>query len=47
MKKEERVMELIRNLANNSFTGFIRISYDLGGIQRVEKNEEILKKGKL
>jgi hypothetical protein len=30
-----------------SFTGSIRISYDLGGIQRVEKYEEILKKGKL
>lgn len=47
MKKEERIVELIRSLRKDSFTGFIRISYDLGGIQRVEKNEEILKKGKL
>jgi len=47
MKKEERIVELIRSLKNDSFTGFVRISYDQGGIQRVEKNEEILKKVKL
>ena len=47
MKKEERIVELIRSLKNDSFTGSVRISYDQGGIQRVEKNEEILKKVKL
>lgn len=47
MKKEERIAELIRSLQNDGFTGSIRISYDLGGIQRVEKYEEILKKRKL
>ncbi len=43
MEKEERIVELLNKLKSDSFTGFIRISYDLGGINRIEKNEEILK----
>lgn len=46
MEKESRVVELLKALKNDDFTGFIRISYDLGGIKRIEKNEEILKKAK-
>jgi len=46
MEKEEKMVELLKILKNDSFTGFVRISYDLGGIHRVEKNEEILKKTK-
>jgi hypothetical protein len=43
MEKEKRIVELLKKLKNDGFTGFIRISYDLGGINRIEKNEEILK----
>jgi hypothetical protein len=47
MEKEKRIIELLKSLRNNAFTGFIRISYDVGGICRIEKNEEILKKAKI
>ncbi|NTW16979.1 MAG: hypothetical protein HGA41_05915 [Syntrophaceae bacterium] len=46
MEKESRIVELLKTLKNGGFTGFIRISYELGGINRIEKNEEILKKAK-
>lgn len=46
MEKNARIAELLKKLKNDGFTGFIRISYDLGGIKRIEKNEEILKKAK-
>ncbi len=44
MKKIEKVIELLNDLNKNEFTGFIRINYSQGGITRIEKNEEILKK---
>jgi hypothetical protein len=46
MEKDTRIVELLKTLKKDSFTGFLRISYDLGGISRIEKNEEILKKAK-
>ena len=47
MEEEKRIVELLKILKHDGFTGFIRISYDVGGINRIEKNEEILKKAKL
>lgn len=47
MEKENKIAELLNILKNDYFTGYVRISYDLGGIKRIEKNEEILKKPKL
>jgi hypothetical protein len=44
MEKQDKLVELLKELKNKSFTGFIRINYSQGGITRVEKNEEILKK---
>lgn len=46
MEKDEKMAELLKTLKNDGFTGFVRISYDLGGINKIEKNEEILKKMK-
>jgi hypothetical protein len=44
MNKNEKVIELLNELRKKEFTGFIRINYSQGGITRIEKNEEILKK---
>jgi hypothetical protein len=46
MEKDNKMAQLIKTLKNNGFTGYVRISYDLGGISKIEKNEEILKKMK-
>ncbi len=43
MEKSRKVEDLIKQLKKEGFTGFIRISYDLGGINGIEKNEEVLK----
>ena len=37
-------LELLDDLKKNEFTGFISINYSQGGITRIEKNEEILRK---
>jgi hypothetical protein len=44
MRKTEKVIELLNDLKKNEFTGFIRINYSQGGITKIEKTEEILKK---
>jgi len=44
MEREEQITALVKRLSTEGFTGFIRISYDLGGVTMIEKNEEILKK---
>lgn len=44
MGKIDKLMELLNELKNKNFTGFIRINYSQGGITKIEKNEEILKK---
>ncbi len=44
MGKIENIIDLLNELKNREFTGFIRINYSQGGITKIEKNEEILKK---
>lgn len=44
MGKTEKLIELMNDLKNKGFTGFIRINFSQGGITKIEKNEEILKK---
>jgi hypothetical protein len=45
-EKKEKLVDLLDELTRKEFTGFIRINYSQGGITRIEKNEEILKKPK-
>jgi cell division septation protein DedD len=47
MEKQEKIIELLNELKKKQFTGFIRINFSQGGITRIEKNEEILKKAKI
>jgi hypothetical protein len=47
MEKQEKIIELLNELKKIQFTGFIRINFSQGGITRIEKNEEILKKNQL
>jgi len=44
MEKKEKIIDLLNELKKKEFTGFIRINFSQGGITRIEKNEEILKK---
>jgi len=43
IEKQDKFIELLNELKNKKFTGFIRINFSQGGITRIEKNEEILK----
>jgi hypothetical protein len=43
-KKLTNVMELIKTLSENKFTGHIKINFTSGTIGKVETFEEILKK---
>ncbi len=43
-EKQARLIELMNELKNRQFTGFIKINFSQGGITRIEQNEEILKK---
>lgn len=43
-KKLTNVMELIKTLSENKFTGHIKINFTSGAIGKVETFEEILKK---
>ncbi|MEA5115083.1 MAG: hypothetical protein VB050_13760 [Geobacteraceae bacterium] len=47
MEKKEKIIDLLNDLKEIQFTGFIRINFSQGGITRIEKNEEILKKNEL
>jgi hypothetical protein len=47
MEKQEKIIELLNELKKKQFTGFIRVNFSQGGITRIEKNEEILKKTKI
>lgn len=42
--KRDKVIDLLNELKTRRFTGFIKINFSQGGITRIEKNEEILKK---
>jgi hypothetical protein len=44
MRKTEKLFELLNELKDGQFTGFIRINYSQGGITKIEKTEEILRK---
>jgi hypothetical protein len=44
MRNIEKLMRLLANLGKEGFTGFIRINYSQGGVTKIEKTEEILKK---
>jgi hypothetical protein len=39
----ERLMDLIRTLIEEQFTGYVKVNFGQGGIGRIEKFEEILK----
>jgi hypothetical protein len=44
LEKLWRLTEVLRSLAEDRFTGYIKVNYSQGAIGRVEKFEEILKK---
>ena len=46
MEKLNRIVELLRCLICDEFTGHIKINFSQGGIGRIEKFEEILKNDK-
>lgn len=43
MEKLEKLIEVLRSLIGDEFTGHIKINFSQGGIGRIEKFEEILK----
>ena len=42
-EKLSRIIELMKTLADEKFTGYIKVNFSQGGIGRIEKFEEILK----
>jgi hypothetical protein len=42
-EKLSRIIELMKALADEKFTGYIKVNFTQGGIGRIEKFEEILK----
>jgi triosephosphate isomerase len=44
MEKLEKIIDIIKALVDTKFTGYVRINFAGGAVQRVEKFEEILKK---
>lgn len=44
IEKAQKITEMVSELIKEGFTGSIRINFNQGGITRIEKNEEILKK---
>ncbi|MBN1105198.1 MAG: hypothetical protein JXL84_17425 [Deltaproteobacteria bacterium] len=44
VEKLWRLTEVLRGLAEDKFTGYIKVNYSQGAIGRVEKFEEIMKK---
>ncbi len=42
-EKIARLVDLMRLLAEEKFTGYIKVNFSQGGIGRIEKFEEILK----
>ncbi|HET6420211.1 MAG TPA: hypothetical protein VFG19_08650 [Geobacteraceae bacterium] len=44
MDKTQKINDLVKELIREEFTGSIRINFNQGGITRIEKIEEILKK---
>ncbi len=44
MGRIEKLVEFLHDLKRDEFTGFLRINYSQGGITKIEKTEEILRK---
>jgi hypothetical protein len=44
MDKQLIFSRFLRELRRDRFTGFVRINFDSGTVDRIEKNEEISKK---
>jgi hypothetical protein len=43
-KKMKRLMEYLKGVQTESFTGYIKINFSQGSVGRVERFEEVLKK---
>ena len=43
--KLQRLVEVLQDLVHKEFTGHIKINFSQGGIGRIEKFEEILRRG--
>lgn len=44
MEKITKMIEVIKALMDKKFTGYIKINFTRGSVERIEKFEEILKK---
>ena len=44
MEKLKKIVDMVTILMNRKFTGYIKINFSRGAVERVEKFEEILKK---
>jgi hypothetical protein len=42
-EKLARLMEIMRLLVDDKFTGYLKVNFSQGGIGRIEKFEEILR----
>ncbi len=44
IEKITKIVDVIKALMDKKFTGYIKINFTRGGVERIEKFEEILKK---
>ncbi len=44
MEKVKKIVDMVRTLTDKKFTGYIKINFARGTVERVEKFEEILRK---
>jgi hypothetical protein len=44
MEKIAKIIDVLKALMNKKFTGYIKINFSRGSVERIEKFEEILKK---
>lgn len=44
MEKLKKIVDMVKVLMDRKFTGYIKINFTRGTVERVEKFEEILKK---
>lgn len=44
MEKLKKIIDMVKVLMDKKFTGYIKINFSRGAVERVEKFEEILKK---
>lgn len=43
MEKVKKIVDIVKVLTDKKFTGYIKIDFSRGAVERVEKFEEILK----